>query len=68
MISRTLAHRLTKLEGRLAPAPKHIVVINFVAPGGEVTGTLTFVDGRQERWYATGHEPERRQMTAGDRR
>jgi hypothetical protein len=65
MISRTLAHRLTKLEGRLAPPPKHGIVINFVAPGREVTGTLTFVDGREERWYAPGHEPENRQMSSG---
>jgi len=64
--SRTLAHRLTKLESRFAPPPAKAIMINFLAVGGEVTSTL--VNGREERWYAPGHEPERRQMTAGDRR
>ena len=77
MNSRGLVNRLRRMERRLTPSiqPPNVVV-RFIGPDGEMTSTLTFVDGRREWWYALGHEPgmrtERaesmgqRQMSAGE--
>ena len=79
--SRGLECRLLLLEGRLVPSIQlGPIVIQFIAPGGEMTSTLTLVDGRREWRYAPGHEPPDTQggsriaewadaqMSAGDRR
>ena len=56
--SRGLECRLLLLEGRLVPSIQlGPIVIQFIAQGGEMTSTLTLVDGRREWWYAPGHEP-----------
>ena len=60
MISRSLGHRLNRLERSLGPPAKPSVhVIKFVEANGEVTSTLTFDHqaGSREWWYAPGYEP-----------
>jgi hypothetical protein len=58
MNSRGLECRLRRLEGRPAPSIQlGSIVIQFIAQGGEMTSTLTLVDGRREWRYAPGHEP-----------
>jgi len=60
VINRTIVRRLKQLESRSAPglkAPEFL--IKFIETGSsEVVSTLRLVDGRQEWWYAPGHEPQ----------
>ena len=57
MTNRTLRQRLKKLEARFSVGtePFHLV-LGFVAANGDVTGTVTFRDGKEEWWHAPGHE------------
>ena len=60
MINRTIVRRVKKFESRAAPrlkAPEFL--IKFIETGSEtVVSTLRLANGRQEWWYAPGHEPQ----------
>jgi hypothetical protein len=65
MMNRGLARRLEKLEVRCKPAPSWEFEISFIEPGTmAVVSKLTTRNGRDEGWYAPGHEPEERKMSA----
>jgi hypothetical protein len=57
MNSRRLADRLRRVESRLAPTSHPGPFIEYVEPSGEVTSRVTMANGREEWWYAAGHEP-----------
>jgi len=59
MNSRRLAERLKRLKCQLAPTgPLPPIHIQYGEGNGEVTSTVTIVDGREEWWYAPGHQPD----------
>jgi len=65
MINRTVARRLEKLEARCGSAASLEFEISFIEPGTmAVVSKLTTSNGRDEWWYAPGHEPGERQMSS----